>query len=136
MRRANRALLALAVGGLLGTTACGSARPQTNQEPATTATRVLTNEEMTQAGVLGTTAYEAVLRLRPGFLIDRTAGRRTSSQPIMVSVNGGQISAVATLNSIPASTVAEIRYLSIGEAAQRFGSRATGPVILVMMMTR
>ena len=136
MRRADRALLALAVGGLLGTTACGSARPPTNQEPATTATRVLTNEQMTQAGVLGTTAYEAVLRLRPGFLIDRTGGRRTSNTSIMVSVNGGQISAVATLNSIPASTVAEIRYLSIGEAAQRFGSRASGPVILVMLMMR
>ena len=63
-------------------------------------------------------------RLRPSYLIDRTAGRRTSSQPIQVSVNGGQMGAISALNVIPASTVAEIRYFTFGDASQRFGSRA------------
>jgi hypothetical protein len=48
-------------------------------------------------------------------------------------VNGGEPAAVNALNTIPTSAVAEIRNLSIGEASQRFGSRSSGPVILVTL---
>jgi hypothetical protein len=37
------------------------------------------------------------------------------------------------LISIPTQTIAEIRYLDIGNAAQRFHNRARGPVILVTL---
>lgn len=133
MRLADRVLLAtvLALG-----TACAAKQPVDESAAVAPSMSVLTNEEMTNAGVLGVSAYEAVQRLRPSYLIDRIAGRRTSSQPIQVSVNGGQMSAVSALNVIPASTVSEIRYFTFGEASHRFGSRASGPVILVLLMTR
>ncbi len=41
--------------------------------------------------IAGLTAYDAVQRLRPGFFIDRTAGRARASTPIQVSVNGGRV---------------------------------------------
>lgn len=95
-------------------------------------TAPITADEITNSGLLGSTAMDVVQRLRPGFLIDRTA-IRNSSQPIMVSVNAGQLSATNSLNSIPGSTIQEIRYLSTGEAATRFAGRANGPVILVVL---
>ena len=135
MRLADRTLrIGVAVFLLVG--ACRPRQPLDEATAAAIAQSVLTNEEMTQAGVLGLSVFEAVQRLRPGFLIDRTAGRRASTRPIQVSVNGGQMGAISALNVIPASTVAEIRYLTFGEASQRFGSRAIGPVILVTLMTR
>jgi hypothetical protein len=97
---------------------------------------VITSRQLAEANLLGSTAYIAVQRLRPAYLIDKTAGPRRSSQPIMVSVNGGQLSGLMALESIPASTIAEIRYLTVGEASQRFNNRNSGPVILVTLMSR
>ncbi len=84
-----------------------------------------------------TSASDVVQRLRPTFLIDRTAIRR-SSQPIQVSINGGEITGTSVLNSTPASTVQEIRYLTYGQASACSDSQqsASGPVILVTLMGR
>jgi hypothetical protein len=98
-------------------------------------TAPITAEEIVSSGLLGSTAYDVVQRLRPTFLIDRTAIRR-SSQPISVSINGGQPTATGVLNTTPASTVQEIRYLTAGQAAVRYGQRAAGPVILVTLRTQ
>jgi hypothetical protein len=98
-------------------------------------TSPITVDEIVNAGLLGSTAHDVVQRLRPSYLIDRTAIRR-STQPISVSVNGGQLSTTNALISIPAHTVQEIRYFTTGEAAARFGSRSEGPVILVMLRTQ
>ena len=94
---------------------------------------LITQEEMADASLLGTTAYLAIQRLRPAYLIDKTAGAARSIHPLSVSVNGGQLSPLNALLSIPVQTIAEIRYLDIGDAAQRFHNRATGPVILVTL---
>ena len=96
---------------------------------------LITRDELADASLLGTTAYLAVQRLRPSYLIDKTAGAAASIHPLSVSVNGGQLTAVNALFSIPVQTIAEIRYLDIGDAAQRFRNRATGPVILVTLTT-
>ena len=109
--------------------------PQAAAEPGATY-NVITAQQISDASLLGSNAYLAVQRLRPSYLIDKTAGARRSSQPIMVSVNGGQLSELRALESIPASTVAEIRYLTVGEATQRFNNRNSGPVILVTLMGR
>jgi hypothetical protein len=97
---------------------------------------VITAQELADANLLGSTADIAVQRLRPAYLIDKTAGAGRRTQPIMVSVNGGQLSGLNALNAIPASTIAEIRYFTVGEASQRFRQRTNGPVILVTMMSR
>jgi hypothetical protein len=94
---------------------------------------VITRDELAEESQLGTTAYLAIQRLRPAYLIDKTAGAARTIHPISVSVNGGQLTSVNTLISIPTQTIAEIRYLDIGNAAQRFNNRATGPVILVTL---
>ena len=94
---------------------------------------LITRDELAEESQLGTTAYLAIQRLRPAYLIDKTAGAATTIHPISVSVNGGQLTSVNALISIPTQTIAEIRYLDIGNAAQRFHNRATGPVILVTL---
>ena len=94
---------------------------------------VITREELAEESQLGTTAYLAVQRLRPSYLIDKTAGAASTIHPISVSVNGGQLRSINALISIPAQTIFEIRYLDIGNAAQRFNNRASGPVIVVTL---
>ena len=94
---------------------------------------VITRDELAEESQLGTTAYLAIQHLRPAYLIDKTAGAARTIHPISVSVNGGQLSSLNALISIPTQTIAEIRYLDIGNAAQRFNNRATGPVILVTL---
>ena len=111
-------------------------RPATAGQDAGTSPRVyevITRDELAEESQLGTTAYLAIQRLRPAYLIDKTAGAAQTIHPISVSVNGGQLTSLNTLISIPAQTIAEIRYLDIGNAAQRFHNRATGPVILITL---
>jgi hypothetical protein len=136
-----RAALLLVVSALCAS--CRSqpssgAAPATGDSPsAAPATyNIITAQQIADANLLGNVAYVVVQRLRPAYLIDKTAGPRRSTQPIMVSVNGGQLSALNALNAIPASTIAEIRYLTLGEATQRFNNRNSGPVILVTLMSR
>ena len=94
---------------------------------------LITRDEMADASLLGTTAWLAIQRLRPSYLIDKTAGAARTIHPQSVSVNGGELTGVNTLMTLPAQTIAEIRYLDTGNAAQRFHNRATGPVILVTL---
>ena len=96
----------------------------------------ITRDELVDASLMGTTAYLAIQRLRPSYLIDKTAGAARTLHPLSVSVNGGQLSALNTLNSLPTQTIAEIRYLDIGNAAQMFHNRASGPVILVTLTSQ
>ncbi len=121
-------------GLLLAAVACVHPPPgesELGDRPVGTTTPI-TVDEIVNTGLLGATAFDVIQRLRPSFLIDRTAIRR-STQPISVSVNGGQPVATAILQSTPASTVQEIRYLTTAQAATRFGQRAEGPVIVVML---
>ena len=74
-----------------------------------------------------------VQRLRPSYLIDKTAGAARTIHPISVSVNGGELSSLNTLITIPTQAIAEIRYLDIGNSAQRFYNRARSPIILVTL---
>ena len=94
---------------------------------------LITRDDLVEASLLGTTAWLAIQRLRPSYLIDKTAGAARTIHPLSVSVNGGELTSLNTLITIPTQAVAEIRYLDMGNAAQRFHNRATGPVILVTL---
>ena len=96
---------------------------------------VITRDELAEESQLGTTAYLAIQHLRPAYLIDKTAGAAQTIHPISVSVNGGQLTSLNTLISIPTQTIAQIRYLDTGNAAARFHNRSTGPVILITLTT-
>ncbi len=141
MRPLVASMLVLALGSD-ASTACHARTPSGAPMTASDSTRasreynLITRDELAEESQLGTTAYLAIQRLRPAYLIDKTAGAAATIHPISVSVNGGQLSLVNTLMSIPTQTIAEIRYLDIGNASQRFHGRATGPVILVTLTER
>ncbi|CAN5225011.1 hypothetical protein BH09GEM1_BH09GEM1_36180 [soil metagenome] len=135
-----RPLLMVWVLAVVGVAACHHA-PAADTPATADAQRTphvydtITRDELAEQSQLGTTAYLAIQRLRPAYLIDKTAGAAATIHPISVSVNGGQLSSVNALISIPTQTIAEIRYLDLGNAAARFHNRATGPVILVTLTT-
>ena len=127
---------ALMLGAAMLSAACHSpsaSRPDGSAPESPRSYNLITRDEMADASLLGSTAFLAIQRLRPAYLIDKTAGAAASIHPLSVSVNGGQLSPVNSLLSIPVQVIAEIRYLDIGDAAQRFHNRATGPVILVTL---
>jgi hypothetical protein len=135
-----RASLIVAVLAVIGGAACHHApatdTPTTDAQRTSRVYDTVTRDELAEESQLGTTAYLAIQRLRPAYLIDKTAGAAATIHPISVSVNGGQLSPINVLMSIPTQTIAEIRYLDTGNAAQRFHNRATGPVILVTLTTQ
>ena len=137
-RRALAAIVALAAldSGCHSAPAAGTELSPAELARSSRTYNVITREEMVESSLLGTTAYLAVQRLRPSYLIDKTAGAAASIHPLSVSVNGGQLTPVNALISIPVQSIAEIRYLDIGDAAQRFRNRAAGPVILVTLTSQ
>ncbi len=127
----------LLVGAILGVLAAGcasgggpgAAAPRTNRD-------VLTAEEIAAAGVRN--AYEAVSRLRPGWLTHSgTTGRAhtirviVDDTPYMDPSGDAPEGSAAALRSIQASEVLEIRFLSADEATTRFGTGYTAGALLV-----
>lgn len=133
--RASR-LLPIALGTLALVAACGPTRPRT--EPgasvSTYEVNVLSGAEIEERDAMDMSAFEAVQRLRPNFL--RYRGRAGSNQragTLLVSVEGGPLRGIEALASIPARLIREIRFLSATDAAQRFGSGASGgPVLFII----
>lgn len=95
---------------------------------------VITAAELADPAIASGDALEAVQRLRPRFLMTRGAisAKNSSAGSTHVSVDGGPLLAVDALSRLRPSQIAEIRYLSSSDAAQRFGTNAgSGGVILV-----
>ena len=94
---------------------------------------VLTKQEISTVAVQN--LYEAVQRLRPGFLRART----TSAGPGMlpdVFFDGIRKGSPEYLRSIPASEVAEIRYLTVQDATTRYGLNVSAGVLDVKLIGR
>lgn len=93
---------------------------------------VLTSSEIQASGTRN--ALDAVRRLRPELLTRRADALAAADQyrgaPV-VYVNGVLQGGLDMLESIPASAITEIRYLSGTGAADRFGVRHPGGVIAV-----
>lgn len=92
--------------------------------------------------VPGISAYQAIQRLRPQFLRDRSTlggiappNPSSGTEAIVVYVDGSRMGGTESLNSIPVDEVAEIRRLSPGQAMQKYGSRQRGTVIDVIRHT-
>lgn len=114
----HRLARALVLCALAATTACATSAREVQNEPA-----VLTGEEIASVSVA--TAYDAVARLRPGYL------RPTGGQSRVVYMNTHIVGGVEALRDIPAFRVREIRYLSPREATERLGSGHEGGAIVV-----
>ena len=86
------------------------------------------------ARVNAASAYDAVVKLRANFL--RSRGVSSFMQPVrsshpIVFIDGMEIGTLFELRSLPAAEVAEIRFLSSGEATIRYGDGYMAGVILV-----
>ncbi|MDB4892283.1 MAG: hypothetical protein JWL61_4138 [Gemmatimonadetes bacterium] len=95
---------------------------------------VISAAELADPAIASGDALEAVQRLRPRFLMTRGAisAKNSSAGSTHVSVDGGPLLTVDALSRLRPSQIAEIRYLSASDAAQRFGTNAaSGGVILV-----
>ncbi len=99
------------------------------------ASDVLTAAELSAMGLTGATAYDALLRLRPGFLNPRDV--RTSITgirvPPAVLVEGAYWGGPEALRDLVASAVAEVQYLRPMDAIHRFGPDYVAGVILVRL---
>lgn len=95
---------------------------------------VITAAELADPAIASGDALEAVQRLRPRFLMTRgtVSAKNSSAGTTHVSVDGGPLLPVDALSRLRPSQIAEIRYLSSSDAAQRFGTNAgSGGVIVV-----
>ena len=96
----------------------------------------LTAEEIAAEHANTGTAYDAVARLRPNWLIARGVAAQGSEYAV-VYVEGSQHGDLASLRTIPAYHVAEMRYYDITQAGARYGVRGgTGGVIDVKLKVR
>src|SRR5438270_13756248 len=98
----------------------------------------ITQADLSDPEFASASLFDAVRLLRPGFFSARGAvGGDAAQSTVVVSIDGSAFSPLSTLNSVLASQVAEVRYLSAIDAAQRFGTTSTGgPVLLVTMRKR
>lgn len=131
-----RLMRATALAVLTLTAACATA-PKRGADGGAAAPlgdpNVLTAAEVESRGAPTGSMYDVLQRMRPGFLRSRgLAGSTADAGTVHVSIDGGSLRDLTALRSLPASQVAEVRYLSAASAAQRFGTSASnGPVLLV-----
>jgi hypothetical protein len=115
------AILGCASGGTSGTT--GTAAPRKGN--------LLTAAEIAAANADNASAYDAVARLRPNWLVARGVATQGPEFPV-VFLDGQQFGAPESLRGIQAYHVEDIRYYDITQAGARFGIKGgTGGVIEV-----
>ena len=96
---------------------------------------VISRAELTDPIVNGMDALRAIRQLRPAFF--RTSGPQSFSNgaagDVLMSQDYGPLQPVSQLVMFNTLNIAEVRYLGINEAANRFGINANGgPVIVVL----
>jgi hypothetical protein len=110
--------------------ACAAPAPTSGALPPGVLPRrpnILTLDEMAAAHADGTTAYDAIARLRPNWLaahgLTSTLGGGGGTEFAIVFVDGQQYGDLTSLRTIPAYHVGEFRYYNITEAGAKFGLR-------------
>jgi hypothetical protein len=128
-----RAFLLLPAITLVAAAACtsggvsGGSTPQVHLRPSLRG--ALSGVEVQAARVAD--AYEAVQRLRPGFLRSRSPERPGLGSSIQVYIDNHMAGGLDMLRTVPAAAVAEIEYLSAPDATIRWGGRFREGVIHV-----
>jgi hypothetical protein len=120
--------------GLLFVGACASA-------PAAGAPNragdVITQADLSAPTLTGSSVLDAIRRLRPRFLNERTSDIHGEVETPQVSLNGGALGPLSDLSRLDIGDVQEIRYLSTADANLRFGlASAMRPVLLVTLRPR
>jgi hypothetical protein len=98
---------------------------------------LITESELTSFPALQeVTAYDAVRKLRPEFLMEKPANRAfTRSVPVVI-VDGARQGGPEVLRTLRASCVSEIRYYDAAEAYSHFGRPAATGAIVVKLAKR
>jgi hypothetical protein len=121
----------IAFAAVLGCASGGVSPPRSPVRNST----LLTSAQMVEANADEGTAYDAVSRLRPNWLVGHGVATQGSEYAV-VFIDGQQVGGPEALRNIHAFHVAEIRYYDITQAGARFGLRAgTGGVIEVRQKT-
>lgn len=129
-------LYLIAVAALLGCTPAGGTSDRPGSPPAPRKGSYLSAEEIAAANADNATAYDAVARLRPNWLVARGVATQGPEFPV-VFVDGQQFGPPESLRNIQAYHVADIRFYDITQAGARFGIRGgTGGVIEVRSKVR
>lgn len=124
---------------VLAVAAACAAPPPGGAVPTSSNRAVVAEEEIPTTGT--ESAYELVQRIRPEYLRARPAQGSTGANgnlapaPILV-VNGQRVGGLEDLKTIPASSLAGIRYYTIEEAKRRFGMQYGGGAIELTYRTR
>jgi hypothetical protein len=117
-----RFALVVALLPLLAVPACSSSRSaRTNQAAPSHDSDVITAEEL--GTITAPTLYDAVRRLRPGWLLrsQPTAVMRQNQAQLIVYIDDIRYGGIESLRQVHASAVAYARYYSPGSAEARFG---------------
>jgi hypothetical protein len=95
---------------------------------------VLSSVEISAARADAQTAWEAIARLRPNWLVSHgvtsTVANGGGSEYATVYVDGQPYGDITTLHGIPAYHVSEIRYYNITEAGAKYGLRGGGSGVI------
>ena len=137
MPSSRRPALVLLGVGALSAAGCAPAPVSSASSPAAirSASDVITEQDLADPTLAGSTVLEAIRRLRPRFLNDRSGGYAGRDGGPRVSVNGSTgFVTTSELANFGVSEVSEIRYLSAADAGQRFGLQGTlSPILLVTL---
>ncbi len=127
--------LVLAAAALALSLACGGPAPQGGR-PLPRNGNILRADEIAAAEVV--TAYDAIIRLRPRFLMSRgsTSINLPYSGGVRIYVDGIFQQSADDLRSVIAADIVYIRYLSAAEATTYWGTGFTSPVVYVLTRAR
>ena len=119
---------------LAATAGCSPATHGAGAGPRSSS-QVLTRQEIAASPYQATNAYEAVEKLRPGFLRARTTSSGPGYLPELF-VDGMRKGSPELLKTISSSQIAEIRYLSVQDATTRYGMNVPAGVLDVKLIGR
>ena len=116
-----RHLFLIAVPAILAC-APASGTSGTGAPPAPRQSAQLAAEGIRNANVDRGTAYDAIKRLRPNWLTRETKSfDPPSNEAPVVFIDGQQFGDIASLRTVDAESIAEIRFFSAAEAGGTFG---------------
>jgi outer membrane cobalamin receptor len=120
-------LVALSAPSLLLLLGCSQAMKETPEKER----NVITTEEIQAAQA--STAYDVIAKLRGNFLRSRGQNSILLKQPKEPTVYLDEVEygTIASLRQIPASTIAEIRFIEGNDAMRKYGSNHVSGVIQI-----
>jgi hypothetical protein len=118
--------------------ACAASTPSPHADggapgAATSQRSTITAAELADPAIESSDLLTAVRRLRPTFLLSRGADHSNgASGATLVYLDSRPLAPLGTLGTIRTSDVSGVEYLTVVEAAQRFGNAARSGAVIVV----